>query len=536
MNEAAEPAPTSTPQAAGKEKEKRGPSQATTLVELCAGCQLWHTRDGDGYITVPVAKHREHWPIRSKPLRRWLQRQYHVNCKAAASAQAVQDAIGVIEGKALFDGPQLDMFIRVAERGGNIYLDLCDDGWRVVKIGPDGWQVAQNPPVRFRRCKAMLSLPEPIGGGTIDDLRGFLNVTDEEWPLVLGWLLAAARPQGPYPVLNLHGEQGSAKTTTARVLRELIDPNTAPVRAEPKEPRDLMIAANNGWLLAMDNVSHLPAWLSDAACRLSTGGGFSTRMLYENDEEQIFDARRPVIFTGIEELATRGDLLDRSIILTLPQIPEDRRRPESEFWSAFDNCKAQLFGSLLTVLSAAIRKLPTITMTTLPRMADFALWATAAEEAAGLPRGTFMVAYAGNRQAANDLAIESTPVGKVLLDFMAISSYWAGTATELLHELDHLADDRTRRLRTWPQTARMLSGALNRIAPNLRSIGVELDFGTTGRGRGKRRSITIRRIGESTVPTVPSVPTSEKQGSSGDAGDATGVDGDAAGTQPGVLT
>ena len=228
-------------------------------------------------------------------------------------------------------------------------------------------------------------------GGSVNDLRHFVNVTDEEWPLLLGWLLAAMRPRGPYPVLCLHGEQGSAKSTTARaVLRALVDPGRAPLRSEPKEPRDLMIAASNGAVLAFDNLSHVPAWLSDALCRLSTGGGFATHELYTDNEEVIFDAMRPVILTGIEELATRSDLLDRAVLLTLPTIPEDRRRPEARVLGGVRCCRAGDSRPLLTAVSEAMRRLPAVKVSRLPRMADFALWATAGERALGLADGTFV--------------------------------------------------------------------------------------------------------------------------------------------------
>src|SRR5207247_939244 len=156
------------------------------------------------------------------------------------------------------------------------------------------------------------------GGGQLSELRQFINVKDDDdWKLLVAFLTAALRPKGPYPVLVLHGEQGSAKSTTARVLRAMVDPNSSPLRSEPRDGRDLMIAANNACLVCFDNLSRIPRWLSDCICRLATGGGFSTRALYTNEEEALFDAQRPVIITGIEELASRGDLLERSIILYL---------------------------------------------------------------------------------------------------------------------------------------------------------------------------------------------------------------------------
>src|SRR5262249_44830950 len=147
------------------------------------------------------------------------------------------------------------------------------------------------------------ALPEPERGGSLDELKEYVNVRSDEWPLAVGWAVQAMNGAGPYPPLALHGEQGSAKSTTARVLRSCIDPSTAPLRAEPRDEHDLIIGATNSWVVALDNLSSLPPWLSDALCRLATGGGFSCRQLYTDAEEVIFDAMRPVLLTGIEDLA-----------------------------------------------------------------------------------------------------------------------------------------------------------------------------------------------------------------------------------------
>src|SRR5262249_18401328 len=153
---------------------------------------------------------------------------------------------------------------------------------------------------RFRRAAGMCALPQPVRGGNVNELRQLINVEDDRaWRLLVAWLLMAFSPRGPYPVLVLGGGHGAAKTWTANRLRDLVDPNEAPNRSEPREPRDLMIAARNGWVLAFDNISDLPAWLSDGLCRLATGSGFATRELYSDDDEVIFVATRPIIVNGI---------------------------------------------------------------------------------------------------------------------------------------------------------------------------------------------------------------------------------------------
>jgi len=292
-----------------------------------------------------------------------------------------------------------------------------------------------------------------VAGGNIESLRSLVNVRGRvDWILLLAWLTAAMRPSGPYPVLVLHGEQGSAKSTLARLLRALIDPNTAPLRSEPKEPRDLMIAATNSWCMALDNISHLPVWLSDAVCRLSTGGGFATRTLYENDEETIFDAQRPIILNGIEELATRGDLLDRAIILYLPKIEEAERREEKRFWAEFESARPLVLGGFLDAVSLALRNVDQVRLPRLPRMADFAEFATAAEGEMGWPSASFMEAYDDNRDNANEAALEASPVTDAIQSLLGSNPAVEETATELLVKLGGEVSNKTSGRQSDPQT------------------------------------------------------------------------------------
>jgi hypothetical protein len=163
----------------------------------------------------------------------------------------------------------------------------------------------------------MLPLPVPVRGGSIEALAPFLNLPGRsDFVLVVAWLLAALRHGGPYPLLAVSGEQGSSKTVLSKILRALVDPNAAPVRAIPREERDLFIAAGNGHLLAFDNLSDLPHWISDALCRLASGGSFAVRQFYTDQDEILFQAARPAILNGIEDVITRPDLADRAIFLS----------------------------------------------------------------------------------------------------------------------------------------------------------------------------------------------------------------------------
>jgi hypothetical protein len=514
-------APHLPPVEAPQEQKNSGGSgsQATILVRLAVegGAEFFHTRDGEPFASVPVGDHRETWPLGRKGFKGWLRRLFYEQTGGAPNSQALQDALGVLSGKALYDGPTAAVHTRVGELDGAIYHDLTDDAWGAVEITGDGWRVVADPPVHFRRTRGQAPLPHPQTGGSLEELRPFLNVdSDDDFHLFVGCLVQALRPRGPYIGYAAHGEQGSAKSTRSRVFRSLIDPNNAPLRSAPRDERDLMIAATNSFVVTLDNLSWIPDWFSDALCRLATGGGLSTRELYTDADEIIFDAQRPVLLNGIEELATRGDLLDRLVLANLPRIPDESRRPEDEFWADFNEARPRLYGALLDAVSCAMRNVEDIHLDRHPRMADAARWVTAAEPALGWEPKTFLDAYMRNRADADDLALEASPLAHLAQDVCPFT----GTATDLLELLNQKAPWRVVQAKSWPRTPSVLSNRLRRLAPNLRASGVEVEFtrepGGPG-GKGQRtRLVVLRAVAQQPVPSVPTGPSPGGDGAARD--------------------
>ena len=520
-----------------KDKE----SQATILVELASDEDLFHDPDGDAYATVTVKDsavkaeqpraefpespissneqtsgnsinfHLETWPIRSRGFQRWLRHRYYKETEKTPNSQAFNEAISLLESMAVYDGEEHSVFTRIAELNGVIYLDLTNERWEAVEITTTGWKVINDVPVKFRRAKGMLPLPSPSHGGSIEELRPFVNIPlNRDWIQIKAWLVQACRPKGPYPPLVINGEAGSTKTTTARIIRAIIDPNSAALRSEPREIRDLMIAAKNSHIVAFDNLSHLPVWLSDAICRLATGGGFATRELYTDQDEVIFEVMRPVILNSIEELVVRGDLVDRAIILTLLQLAKQLRRPEKKLWADFNTAHPRILGALLDAVATALKNEPSVKITELPRMADFATWATAAEPALGLSPGEFMKAYQSNRDAANETVLENSSLAGAVRSLVAAGPY-SGTPTELYEALGQLVDENAKRERSWPKSLKGLRGNLTRLAPNLREAGISIRFCKTT-GTDSRRMVSIYKTKEKD-PT-------EESGVKSDASDA----------------
>jgi hypothetical protein len=364
------------------------------LVDLAASAELFHTASGTAFADLAVDGHRETWPVHSTRFRTWLRRRYYAATGDAPSAAELNSVLNVIEARAQFDGPQRSVHVRVAEQDEHIYLDLADDCWRAVAVSAGGWRIeSAPPPVRFLRTPGMLPLPVPERGGSIEALGRFLNLPGrDEFVLVIAWLLAALRSGGPYPLLAVAGEQGSSKTFLTKVLRALIDPNVAPVRAASRGERELFISARNSHVLAFDNLSNMPPWISDALCRLASGGSFAVRRLYTDEDEVLFEAARPVVLNGIEEVITRPDLADRAIFLTLGPISDGSRRPERELWREFELQRPKILGAMLDIASQGLRTFSNVRIERWPRMADFAKWAAACESAFA-PPGTFLHAY-----------------------------------------------------------------------------------------------------------------------------------------------
>ena len=482
----------------GVEKPGRK-SAATRLVDFANKFNFFHDPQDRPFVRLEINGHMEAWPVESSRFRKLLAGLYYKRTRNAINRNALADAITTLAGRACHDSLEEPVFLRVAPHGENILIDLCDTQWRVVEVTHNGWQLLEKSPVAFVRTGSMQALPEPVHGGSITPLWQLLNVTMQQRPLVAGALLNAFHPHGPYFVLNVVGEQGTAKSCGARIVRQLVDPNENPLRSPPKEERDLLAQAASNRCVALDNLSSLPAWLSDALCRLATGGGHSARTLYTDLEEISVAVKRPVILNGIEDVATRPDLAERVLQIELETIPEHKRIAEKDLWREFDRQRSTIFSALLDALVYALRELPSITLNSLPRMADAALWATAGETGFGWRRGTFIAAYRQNLNEGAIASVEAHPIGVAIRQLLEKQNDWRGEPAQLLQALNGLVSDEQRHAKAWPENARSLGHCLRRLATALRRAGIEYQ-----RDKGTRRTIHLCKAREKTSETSAS--------------------------------
>jgi len=496
---------------------------AAKLVRLAeeAGGVFWHTPSGEAWSTLRRDGHIEHWPVRGREFRLWLAGLYYAQEGRPPYAQALQDALAALEAKALFEGPERPVFTRLAEWEGKLYLDLARPDWKVVEIDPSGWRVldSERCPVPFRRTPHQKPLPIPQGPGDVRPLLELLHLQDpKDRALVLGWLAGTLNPRGPYPVLLLVGEKGAGKSTAARMLKEVVDPAEGGLRGEPRDVESLMLAARNNLVVAYDNLSKLPGWLSDAFCVLATGGALSKRELYTDASEVVLEAKRPAILTGIGLGVLRDDLADRVARVELPRIPDEDRATEEELWARFAEAHPRILAAVLDAASLALRRKEEVRrrLSSLPRMADWAVWAEAAAPALMLEEGEVVAAFYGMQAELNADLLESDAIAQAFLTLTASwpeggrQTYAVRELLEALEEAAGLKDAKVKPLE-WPRTPQGLARVLPRLQTALRAAGIYLSSWRDPHGKRNLWTLEVRRedfqkgVGEQT-PQTPQTP------------------------------
>lgn len=451
------------------------PSAIDELVGLARQqCALKHDADRNAVAVIPVLGRQEVWRIYSTGFEEWLRTAYWRAKQSGVPDMTLKAALATIAAAGVNDGDEITIHVRAAKEHRGYLIDLCDECWQAVRVSPSGWQVLESSPAYFTRTQAMRALPRPERGGNIRLLWQHTNIPAERRVMVLTWLLDSFRPDTPFPVLELVGEQGSAKSTTQAVLRSLVDPNKVMLRGRPKSVEDIFVAASNNWVVSYENLSSLTAEQQDAFCTLATGGGFAARQLYTNGEEHVMETKRPVMLNGIAVVATRPDLIDRVIHVDMPTIPPESRKDDADTSAAWELDRPLVFGALMDLFVDALRILPSVKLTHKQRMADFERFGEAVSRALGFAPGDFQRQYAELIRAGIDRALESNVVAQVLDKYFEdriLPWTWQGTAGQLYDLLNtQNMSDRG----SWPRSPKGLADQLRRIAPAYRAKGIEI--------------------------------------------------------------
>lgn len=475
--------------------------------------------DGEtGYAVFNVNDHCETAWVRSKQFSKFIRWLYRHSEGRGLSEYYVNEIENELESIAIYEGQLANIYGRVGKTcDNNIIINPGWKDWKYIDVSAPGWAIkasvtsvstvtqdSLSPHSLFIRPRGMLPLPYPEKGkGSINDLRRFIGAVgdDNRFLLIISFIIQSFFYDGPFPILVILAEPGSGKTFATNIIKNIFDPHEAMTMSIPRESRDVFAAAGVSWLMAYDNFSSVPQWLSDIFCRFSTGGAVIDREMYSNGDAYIYSAKRPAIVNGITDFFSQSDVIQRSIIINFRRIDPEDRRDEHELWSDFYGVAPGIFYDLLDILVKVLQLLPKIKVTKPSRMIDFCKLGTATGLALGYEEDAFMIAYEENQRSANDITLEASQIFPILKMVLEQDSSFEGTPQELLTKLNSTNYDVTRS-KYWPKTPAILSGHLKRLAPNLRAAGYNVEIWRDHNGRKISISRTIHKDKENSVTSV----------------------------------
>ncbi len=381
-----------------------------------------------------------------------------------------------------------EVFTRVARIEDDIYYDIGDN-IHVVKINKDGWNIQTDAPIYFRRYTHQIPQVLPQRGGNLRNLIKYIHIEDEVAEILLcTYLPTCLICNIERPLILMNGPEGAGKTSALEFIKSLIDPSQLKLLKLPNSEEDLIIQANRHYAYFMDNLSKINKTLSDNLCRLVTGSSFSKRVLYTDDDEFLYEFKRVTGFTSIAQIASSADLLNRSLIIPLDLITEEKRISDEELNIKFQEEKPLIFGALLDIVSKTLSSVNELNFTSLPRMADYYRYATAASIHLGYGVEKFIQAYDQNKSQQVFESIETSSTVQVILIYMKGKPECTETSTRLFIDLKTIASEFELES-GFPKGVNGLWKKIQESKMTLLSIGIE-----TSRGRDESaRYITLKK-------------------------------------------
>jgi len=427
------------------------------------------------YVRVKVKEYYETLRADSGRFKSWIIKKYNDLTDDIPSSSKIKKALSLLNARAGYGDKKYELSIRCAFSGGNIWYELASDQWNAVRINKNGWIIVAVPPILFKR-NTQNEQVTPATGGNVKDLLEFVNIKGEKQKLLfLVSTILEFVPHIPRPIQVYFGSQGSAKSTASRLVKSLTDPSKVELLTMLNSTRELTQQLDQNYLLPFDNLTALSVRTSDTLCRAVTGGGLSKRKLYTDSDNVIFTYKRAIVINGVNLVANKPDLLDRSLLFELERIDEKDRKSEEDFWQEFDAKKPKILGAIFDVLSKALVIFPTIKLSKAPRMADFAKWGCAIAEALGYTQAEFIDAYEENYGLQNRRAIEENPVASAILTFAENCKRWDGTSQKLFKELKVVAEREELDTKLFPKSPSALSRRMNEVKSNLLTEGVKIE-------------------------------------------------------------
>src|SRR5215218_8234009 len=389
----------------------------------------------------------------------------------APSNDGLIGARRVLDMLAHKSGDVRELHTRAAYHEGAVFYELAPG--RVVRIDDNGWELDPDPPVYFRAIKNLKPLPNPTGGGELEDVTGWVNLkTDKDRRLFLTYVTLAPLAHVQRPILQATGVMGSGKSTAGRIVKRLLDPTAN--EAVTIDRRDFLQKAAHCYILMLDNQNSLPEWFQDTLCRLVTGESDSKRVLYTDEDDLVWSMQRAVLLNGINPPSDRGDVQDRTLPIELERLEKRERLPEDDFWMQFSLKHPELLGLVFDALAGALRERHTVKLEERPRLADWALYAAALYESQGWGVATFLEDWKSVEESQQQGTMDGSIVAQAVIFYMKDKDRAELSAAKLHAAIEARAEDELglQDDKTWPKTGRTLWKRIREVTPLLEVHGI----------------------------------------------------------------
>jgi len=464
----------------GKPAKKKESDSDRLMKVVLQECQFWRTPNREEWVDIVEENVRRSMPLGSEEFAVWLNGKFQERYGVLPGIEVIRKVVvGCRPRCQARTAPIRQLYLRVGQQEGTIYLDIGGAEGKVIAISRDGWRVIPNTdcPIRFMRPWSQLPLPTPQTGGNLEALWELIPVAPQDRPLILGWLAFSLVPFGAKPILALHGPKGAGKSTTASFLKRLIDPDTDDFVDCLETKQELAVAARHGHVLIHDNLGYLSEPQQNLLCKVATGTSFAARKLYTDMDAVKFRFLRPQILTSLDCLPTKSDLLDRCLLVGLERISPEHRKTEVEIEERFQSLAPALLGKILDLIVLGLANYSQVNHY-LPRLAHFAKFGIAA-------LGTeFQTRYESNICLGEMQAIEANPLAAAILE-LANGGDFEGSTTTLLNQLKRLNED-------CPPIQKLSARSLGRLlaskalAQDLKAVGVQMEAYRSAKERGWR--------------------------------------------------
>ena len=454
-----------------------GKTQSEILLSLVReeNIEMFLNENHDVFAVIPVNTHKETLSVESQEFSLWLQQIFYQATNKTIRTESLKQTISVLSAEVMFgERNYTTLYNRVGKYQNDFWYDLTNSDWETIQISKSGWSVNNDTTKLFCRYRHQTEQVKPQTDGEITEIFKYINMTKFK-TLFLCWLVSCFVPDIPHPMPIFYGEKGAAKSTTCTLLKRLIDPSALDTLQLSKDERTLIINLQQHYFLPFDNVSTISNDVSDILCRAITGGAVQQRKLFTNGEDYIFTFKRCLSVNGINNVANRADLLDRSIMFELERVSEENRMELGEVYDNFEKVRPKLLGAIFNILSKAMEIYPHVALDKLPRMADFCRWGYAIGEAMGGYDEEFLKEYSDNQIIQNTEAINADSVAYLIVELMRFLPEWRGRISELLKKLQELAQTNGihTNSKTLPNAPNALSRRIKAVKSNLKLVGIE---------------------------------------------------------------